>query len=143
MLEPCSYCLRNKLKALHWQLWVDSESRNQTAKNIFKENKLSEEIDSQLTYCETFPDAVHVDKRKRENFANWFLYVDGERTNLVPPRTLRNDTLVRDEICSHLRLNSVRNSDCQDVKPLDELGSPEIRLILSGSLNKTYTYTCT
>ena len=77
---------------------MDSESRNQTAQDIFKENKLSGEIDSQLTYCKTFPDAVHVGKRKRQSFANWFLSVDGERTNLVLLRTLRNDTSLRDEI---------------------------------------------
>ena len=49
---------------------MDSEPRNQTAQDIFKENKLSGEVDSQLTNCETFPDAVHVGKRKRQGFAN-------------------------------------------------------------------------
>ena len=78
---------------------MDSESRNQATQNIFKENKLSGEINSQLTYCETVPDAVHVGKRKGQSFANWFLYVDGERTNLVLLRTFRNDMLFRDEIC--------------------------------------------
>ena len=67
--------------------------------DIFKENKLSGEINSQLTYCETVLHAVHVVKRKGQSFANWFLYVDGERTNLVPLRTIRNDMLFRDEIC--------------------------------------------
>ena len=43
---------------------MDSESENQTARDIFKENKLSGEISSELTYCETFIDAVHVGKER-------------------------------------------------------------------------------
>ena len=66
---------------------MDSESRNRSAQDIFKEKKLAGERDS-LKCCETFPDAVHVGKRKRQSFANWFLFVNGERTNLVQLRTL-------------------------------------------------------
>lgn len=42
---------------------MDSESRNQSAQDIFKEKKLAGERNS-LKNCETFPDAVHVGKRK-------------------------------------------------------------------------------
>ena len=118
---------------------MDSESRNQTSQDIFKENKFSGKIDSQLNYCETFPDAVHVGKRKRQSFADGIFY--GKRTNLVPLRTLRNDTLLKDEICPNLRLDSVRNIDCQDVEFFAELGSPEMRSILTRSSKKNYTST--
>ena len=107
LLRPCFDCLRNELKCIKLAVLgkgMDSESRNQTARDIFKENKLSGEINSELTYCETFIDiaAVHVGKElKRQSFANWFLFVDGEKTNLVLLRVLRNDALFRDKICPY------------------------------------------
>ena len=82
----------------------------------------------------TFPDAVYVGKRKRQSFANWFLFLDGERTNLVPLRTLWNGKLFRD-------LNSVWKRHRQDVEYLVELGFPEIRSILTRSGKKlTHTF---
>ena len=69
VLRPGSYCLCNELKCIKLAVLgipMESASRNQTAQDIFKENKLSGEIDSQpdsqLTYCETFPDAVDIGK---------------------------------------------------------------------------------
>ena len=69
VLRPCSDCLRNELECIKLAVLgkgMDSESRNQTARDIFKENKLSGEINSELTYCETFIDidAVHVGKER-------------------------------------------------------------------------------
>ena len=135
MLRLCSYSLPNELKCIKLAvlgITMDSESRNQTAQDIFKENKLSGEIDCQ-----------QVGKKKRQSFANRFLFVDAERTNLVPLRTVRNDTLLRDEIFPHLRLNLVGNRDRRDVKSLVELGSLEIRSILTRSVKQNYTCTCT
>ena len=53
-MRPCSYCLHNELryiKLVVLGLSVVSESKNQTAQSIFKEIKLSEVMDSQLTHC--------------------------------------------------------------------------------------------
>ena len=58
----CSYFLRDELNAFNWQL--DSESRNQATQGTFKENKLSGEINSQLTFCKTVTDAGHVGKAR-------------------------------------------------------------------------------
>ena len=65
VLKPCSYCLGNKHKCFKLGISMYSESRNQTAQDIFKEDKLSGQIDSQLTYCETFTGTVHFGKKKR------------------------------------------------------------------------------
>ena len=49
VLRPCSDCLRNELKCIKLAVLgkgMDFESRNQTALDIFKENKLSGQIDS-------------------------------------------------------------------------------------------------
>ena len=54
MLRPCSYCLHNELRYIKLVvvgISVVSESRNQIAQGIFKEIKLSGEMDYQLTYC--------------------------------------------------------------------------------------------
>ena len=69
---------------------MDSELRNQTTQDIFKKSKLSREINSQLLVRQSLMQCM---------LANSFLYVDGERTNLVPLKTLQNDKLCRDEIC--------------------------------------------
>ena len=53
MLRPYSYCLHNELRGIKLVVLgisVVSELRNQTAQGIFKEIKLSGEMDSQLTY---------------------------------------------------------------------------------------------
>lgn len=142
ILRPCSYCLTNEIKCIKLSVLgvsMDSESRNQVAHDKFKERKLSGKRD-RIALCETFPDAVHVGKRKRQSFSNWFLFVGGERTNLVLLRTLRNDPLLRTKLCSHVRLNSVRNRDRQDVESLVEIGSDEVRAILSTSV-KNITHT--
>ena len=54
VLRLCSCCLHNEIryiKLVVLGISVVSESRNQTAQGIFKEIKLSGEMDSQLTYC--------------------------------------------------------------------------------------------
>ena len=56
VLRPCSYCLHNELRYIELVvlgIGVVSGSRNQTARGIFKEIKLSGEMDSQSTYCES------------------------------------------------------------------------------------------
>ena len=52
-VETVFLLLRNELKYIKLAVLcisMDSESRNQTGQDIFKENNLSGEIDSQLTY---------------------------------------------------------------------------------------------
>ena len=79
---------------------------------------------------------MHVGKRKRQSFANWFLFVDGEGATLVLLGTLRNDALLGNDICPRLRPNSVRNRNRQDIKSLVGFGSPKIRSILTMSVNE-------
>ena len=91
-----------------------------------------------LTYCETFTDAVHVGKERGRVFSNWFLFVDGEKINLVLLRVLRNDTLCRDEICPY-----------QSQPNIDRTSSPWLTLVPWNQVDfdkiseKTYTSTCT
>ena len=108
LLRPCSYCLKNEMKCIRLSVLgirMDSESRNQVAHDRFREVKLMGKRD-RLDSWQTFPDAVHVGKRKRQSFSTWFLFVGRERINLVLLRTLRNDSLLRPKLCSHVRLIS-------------------------------------
>ena len=68
IFRPCNYCLKTDIKCIKLAVLgisMDSESRNQSAQDIFKEKKLAGERDS-LKYCETFPDAVHIGKKKND-----------------------------------------------------------------------------
>ena len=56
-------------------------------------------------------------EKKRWNFANWFLFVDGEETTVVLLATLRNDALIGNDISPRLCPNSVRNRNRQDANP--------------------------
>ena len=59
------------------------------------------------------PDAVHVAKRIRGSFANWFLWIDNCRTNLVLLRELRNDKLLYPLLSPLVPLSAVRHRDRQ------------------------------
>lgn len=86
------------------------------------------------------PDAVHVAKRKRQSFANWFIYVNGERINLVLLRELRNDDAIRDKLAEILPCSAVRNRDRQDVESILQICSDEVREVLKRHVT-TITHT--
>lgn len=64
-----------------------------------------------LTYC--ISDGIHVGKRKRQSFSNWFLWVNGDLVNLVLLRELRIDPIIKGKLMPILKLDSVRNKDRQ------------------------------
>ena len=105
-------------------------------KQVLKNNIVHECEVLCITSADNKLSIPYVGKRKRQSFANWFLFVAEERTNLVLLRTLWNDASLRDELCPHLRLNSVQKRDRQDVESLVELGSLDIRSILTRSVKK-------
>ena len=68
-----------------------------------------------LNIVSVFPDAVHVAKRKRQSFSNWFLWVDDARVNLVQLRELRNNPSPYSTLSEKISFSAVRNRDRQDV----------------------------
>ena len=99
-----------------------------------------EQSDPLLSVISPIPDGVHVAKRKRQSFANWFLLVNNYRVNLVQLRELRNDNAVHSKLAPLLPLRAVRNSDHQDVDSVMEILSPSVRTILTENA-KTVTQT--
>ena len=98
----------------------DSESRNAGAQKELKEKE--DQSDPRLSIISPLPDGVHVAKRKRQSFSNWFLSVNKYRINLVQLRELRND--LHSKLAPLLPLSSVRNRDRQDVDSIMEISSP-------------------
>lgn len=95
---PCDHVIlvwRKRFSALKQQFRTvvyvteDSESRNAGAqKELVREKE--EQSDPLLSVISPIPDGVHVAKRKRQSFSNWFLLVNNYRVNLVQLRELRN-----------------------------------------------------
>lgn len=83
-----------------------------------------------LATCTAVPDAVHVAKRKRQSFVNWWLIVNEERTNLVQLRQLRNDPFLHPKLSPLMPVSAVRNRDRQDVESILQISSPSVRAIL-------------
>ena len=96
-------------------------------------------LDKRPTLTNCLPDAVHVAKRKRQSFANWWLWVEGTRTNLVLLRDLRNDANLRPTLKKYTKLSSVRNRDRQDVESLLEISSNEVVNSISSVEYTTHT----
>ena len=139
-LRPCDDCLEKKMQCIKAAVICvseDSESRNAGAqKELLKEKE--DQSDLRLSIISPFPDGVHVAKRKRQSFSNWFLLVNKYRINLVQLRELRND--LHSKLAPLLPLRSVRNRDCQDVDSIMEISSPLVTQVLQENA-KTVTHT--
>jgi hypothetical protein len=68
----------------------------------------------------TIADAVHVAKRKRQGFSNWFLWVDDVRINLVQLR----------------ELSAVRNRDRRDVESVLQISATAVTDVLKTNAAK-------
>ena len=117
----------------------DLESRNAGAqKELLKEKE--EQFEPFISVISPIPDGVHVAKRKRQSFSNWFLLVNRYRINLVQLRELRNDNTLHSKLAPFVPLSAVRNRDRQDVDSIMEISLPDVRKILNDNA-KSLTYT--
>ena len=111
----------------------DSESINAGAQKQLM-NKKEQKSDPFLSTV-----SVHVAKRKRQSFSNWFLFVNNCRINLVQLRELRNDNL-HSAIVPLLPLSAVRNHDRQDVESIMQISNPAVRKVIQQNA-ETVTHT--
>jgi hypothetical protein len=141
-LRPCDSCLEKEIQCIKAAVVCvseDSESRNSGAqKELVRVN--DEQSDPFLSIISPIPDGVHVAKRKRQSFSNWFLLVNNYRINLVQLRELRNDHALHSKLAPLVPLSAVRNRDRQDVESIMEISSPLVRKILTDNA-KTVTHT--
>ncbi|CAB3991046.1 Hypothetical predicted protein [Paramuricea clavata] len=141
-LRPCDSCLEKEIQCIKAAVVCvseDSESRNSGAqKELVRVN--DEQSDPFLSIISPIPDGVHVAKRKRKSFSNWFLLVNNYRINLVQLRELSNDHALHSKLAPLVPLSAVRNRDRQDVESIMEISSPLVRKILTDNA-KTVTHT--
>lgn len=122
-LRACDYCLNNDKRCNRLAVICvtqDSESRNAGGQRMLMEAKARKE-NPDLNIVSAFLDAVHVAKRKRQSFSNWFLRVDDARVNLVQLRELRNDPSLYSKLSEKFPLRAVRDRDRQDVDSILEI----------------------
>ena len=93
-------------------------------------NEKEQQSEPFLSTVSPVPDAVHVAKRKRQSFSNWFLLVNNYHINLVQLRELRNDNNLHSELAPLLPLSTVRNCDRQDVESIMQISSPSVRKVI-------------
>ena len=81
----------------------------------------------ELVLAVPFPDVVHLGKTVKCSWLNWFIELDGEMSNLVLLRTLRdcNDLTIRNRFRKLLTLECVRNKDRMAVEPIVRLTRTE------------------
>ena len=77
-LRPCDSCLEKKIQCI--------KAAVVCVKELVREKK--EQSDPLLSVISPIPDGVHVAKRKRQSFSNWFQLVKHYRVNLVQLRKL-------------------------------------------------------
>ena len=99
---------------------MDSESRNKAAQDLLEEKKNDNTVDPYLILSQCLPDPVHVGKRMSRQLSNWYLVVNGYRTNRVQLRTLRNDPHLKGLLVKHLTVAACRNRDRMDVDSMLE-----------------------
>jgi len=76
---------------------------------------------------------VHIGKSLKCSWSNWFIDLNGQMSNLVLIRTLRDstDSDVRKLLGKLLTLECVRNKDRMAVEPIVRLTRPEVIEVLS------------
>ena len=98
-------------------LCSDCETGNKNAFEILNQKLESGTIDPALEFLCILPDCLHVGKRLKAAFSNWWLKCKGERINLGFLRTLRNCSGYTTKDCFRKLIpknNHVRNKDQED-----------------------------
>ena len=141
-LRNCTNCMEKGMQCINAAvigISEDSESRNAGAQKQLM-NKKEQKSDPFLSTVSPVPDSVHVAKRKRQSFSNWFLFVNNCRINLVQLRELRNDINLHSAIAPLLPLSAVRNHDRQDVESIMQISNPAVRKVIQQNA-ETVTHT--
>ena len=112
-----------------------SESRNKAAQDLLEDTKNENTVDPYLTLSQCLPDPVHVGKRVSLQFSNWYLVVNGYRTNRVQLRTLRNDAHLKGLLMEHLTVAACRIRDRMDVDSMLEISSAPVRQIIHSNVD--------
>jgi len=122
-----------KLLVLLWTADCE-ESNKQAMEQIAKlsTEETEDEIKEQVKFLKPIPEAVHLGKCLKSSFANWFLFLQGERFNLSNLRVLYNDEDddIRRQMRKEVTLSAVRNRDRKSVESMPLMAKPSVRDII-------------
>lgn len=134
-LRACDFCLDKKVlcrKLATLAVITDCEECNKKALLELDTMADSASLPPELALVVPLPDVVHVGKSLKCSWSNWFLDLDGELSNLVLLRTLRDNAHmeIRKKLRKLLSLECVRNKDRMAVEPIVRLTRPEVLEVL-------------
>ena len=129
-LRACDQCIAKGSKCSRvavFAISADCEDKNKKAMSLFEQG-----LEPELSLVQFIPDAVHVGKSLKCSWANWFLIFEGQRSNLVLLRTLRDsaDQPIKEQLKKLLDMESVRNKDRMAVEPILKISQPKVIEIL-------------
>ena len=122
-----------KLLVLLWTADCE-ESNKQAMEQITKlsTEETEDEIKEQVKFLKPIPEAVHLGKCLKSSFANWVLFLNGERFNLSNLRVLYNDEDddIRRRMRKEVTLSAVRNRDRMSVESMLLIAKPSVRDVI-------------
>lgn len=122
-----------KLLVLLWTADCE-ESNKQAMEQIAKLSKeeTDDQMKEQMKFLKPIPEAVHLGKCLKSSFANWFLFLNGERFNLSNLRVLYNDEDddIRRRMRKEVTLSDVRNRDRMSVESMLTIAKPSVRDVI-------------
>ena len=125
-LRACNTCLDEGLKCHKFLVMVvvtDCEECNKKALLTLNSSAKDETLPAELSLIVALPDVVHLGKSLKCSWANWFIDLEGAKSNLVLIRTLRDcgSLDIRKKLRKLLSLDCVRNKDRMAVEPIVRL----------------------
>ena len=96
------------------------EECNKKALLVLNSSAKNETLPAELSIVVALPHVVHLGKSLKCSWANWFIGLEGARSNLVLIRTLRDSGSldIRRRLKKCLTLECVRNKDRMAVEPI-------------------------
>lgn len=122
-----------KLLVLLWTADCE-ESNKQAMEHITKLSNegTDDQIKEQVKFLKPIPEAVHLGKCLKSSFANWFLFMNGERFNLSNLRVLYDDDDddIRGRMRKEVTLSAIRNRDRMSVESMLLIAKPSVRDVI-------------
>ena len=134
-LRACDSCSDRNVtcqKLVVMAVATDCEECNKKALVRLSDMADGKELPPELELVVPLPDVVHIGKSFKCSWSNWFINLDGEFSNLVLLRSLRDnaEAFIKKKLRKLLSLECVRNKDRMAVEPIIRLTRPEVLKVL-------------
>ena len=134
-LRACDSCSDRNVtcqKLVIMAVATDCKECNKKALVHLSDMADGKELPPELELVVPLPDVVHIGKTFKCSWSNWFINLDGEFSNLVLLRSLRDnaEAFIKKKLRKLLSLECVRNKDRMAVEPIIRLTRPEVLKVL-------------